>query len=131
MIILIVVSTLLIIISLYFGISHCIDNYKEQAKKKAKLQALLDFKNENPIPPEKIISVVKKTINEQFNFQADTYYRKYKYCHYMPKGDNFTYIVKSPSKSYEVLCTVRNCHNKYKPRCEIHKKIDWQYLKGF
>lgn len=117
------------IIFLYALIQPCLDNLKKRQIDEAKVAVFSDFKKGNPRIPSEIVSNAKKVMNGKYNFRHDEVIKKYKHCYYMNKNDNFTYAIKSPLKHYEVFCTVRNCIHERKPRCEIHKRLDWELLR--
>lgn len=106
------------------------DDIKKQKIVKYKAEALKTFLDKNPQNIDEIFTQTKHTVEEKYGFQFDTVISPYRSCYYL-KGRDFTYLEIQKDYQYNVKCTLKDCPNKDKLQCELHKNIDWEYVRDY
>ena len=106
------------------------DDIKKQKIAKYKAEALKAFLDKKPQNIDEIFTQTKHTVEEKYGFRFDTIVSPYRSCYYS-KGGNFTYLEIQKDHQYNVKCTAKDCPNKNTFRCEVHKNINWGYIRGY
>jgi len=128
---LIIFAIIIVIGGIYLYITSWLDSYKIKQHDLAKKLAFEFFLKEekNNTRPKDLVDYTKQLIKIKYKFIPDTEIRGYKRCYYMKTPKDFTWIENSPTECHKLNCSVDACEHNKKPRCELHKKFDFDYLR--